>query len=167
MKYQHLINSFLTRSFLNHVTRLIAILLLTTATTKLALANSTWTQDNSPIGIWKTIDDETGEAKSLVEISIVDGVLTGKINQLFNPTTPNPVCDKCKDEKKDQPIIGMTIIEGVTFKEGKWTGGTILDPKTGKTYRVTLTLESDKQSLKVRGYIGSPILGRTQIWQRG
>jgi uncharacterized protein (DUF2147 family) len=121
--------------------------------------------DNSPAGIWITIDDETQKPKSRVEISENNGIFTGKIIELFNPSEPNPLCTKCKGDKKDQPILGLTIIWDA-IKKGKSWKGKILDPKKGKTYKLKLTLIEDGAKLKVRGYIGSPMLGRTQIWKR-
>ena len=119
------------------------------------------------VGTWKSIDDESGEAKSLIQITENDGIYTGKIIQLFNPSTPNPNCSKCKDDRKDQAIIGMEIIRGVKQKKtNKWSGGKILDPKKGKEYKVKFTLKDEGATLKVRGYVGSPMLGRTQYWQR-
>jgi len=128
----------------------------------LSLANN----ENSPAGVWKTIDDETGKVKSIVEINEVDGVFSGKIIELINPSEPNPKCTKCSGDKANQAIEGMEIIENVTKKGDKWSGGTILDPKKGKTYKVILRLSEDFQELSVRGYIGIPSLGRTQTWHR-
>ena len=121
---------------------------------------------NDIIGTWKTIDDETGKAKSLIEITEDNGVYSGKIIKILNPEEPNPVCKKCKGERANQPIEGMVIIENVSKKKDAWSGGTILDPKKGKTYKVKFTLRENGSKLKVRGYIGIPTVGRTQIWQR-
>lgn len=123
---------------------------------------------NSPVGKWKTIDDETKLPKSIVEVSEVDGKLQGKIVQLFRKPEEdqNPKCDKCEDHRKDQPIIGMTIFEGLTKDDGVWSGGKILDPKKGKLYSVKMELIEEGKKLKVRGFIGFSLLGRTQIWER-
>ncbi len=116
-------------------------------------------------GKWKTIDDGTGEVKSIVNIAIKDGKLYGKIIQLFNED-PNydPVCDECKGDKKGQKIIGMQIINGLTKKDGKWIGDDgILDPDNGKHYDVKIWVdEDDPTKLHVRGYIA--FLYRTQTW---
>lgn len=115
----------------------------------------------SPVGKWKTIDDETGKPKSVVQIWEENGRLYGRILELINPSTPNPICDKCEGKRKDQPIEGMTILWDM-HKDGEtWKDGKILDPKKGKIYDCKLWLEGDK--LKVRGYVG--IFFRTQTWQ--
>ncbi len=118
------------------------------------------------VGQWKSIDDKTGKAKSIIEITEKNGIYTGRIIQLLNPSESNPVCTKCKDGRKDQAIEGMIIIENVSQKKTSWGGGTILDPKNGKTYKVKFTLVDEGKTLKVRGYIGLPTLGRTQTWER-
>lgn len=124
-------------------------------------------ESTDPVGQWRTIDDETGQAKSIIEMNVADGQLQAKIVELINPSEPNPVCKKCEGDKKDQPITGMVIMWDVTNTgNNKWSGGKILDPKKGKTYKVKLSLAKKGQELKVRGYIGSPILGRTQVWER-
>lgn len=122
----------------------------------------------SPIGQWKTIDDETGRPKSIIEIYNNNGGLEGKIVELLDPSKPNPICEKCEGERKDQAIKGMVIIWDVTANEAqtKWGGGKILDPKKGKVYKVKFSLEDEGSKLKVRGYIGAPLLGRTQVWER-
>jgi uncharacterized protein (DUF2147 family) len=134
--------------------------------TSIIIAPTFAAEGNSPVGQWKTIDDKTGKEKSIIEITSENDTLTGKIIKLLNPSEPNPVCSKCKGAQKDQPIEGMIIVKGVSKKESSWSGGTILDPKNGKTYKVSLKLIESGQKLKVRGYIGIPALGRTQIWSR-
>ena len=115
-------------------------------------------------GKWKTIDDETGQAKSIVEITKKsNGKYYGKVSQLLiKPTNPN--CTGCKDDRKGKPILGMEIIRGLEKDGDEFTDGTITDPKTGKTYKCTITKSGDK--LNVRGYMGVSLLGRTQVWQK-
>ncbi|MBA3597900.1 MAG: DUF2147 domain-containing protein [Methylibium sp.] len=123
----------------------------------------------TPVGLWKTIDDDTKEEKSLVRISESGGVLSGKIEKLLAPKRQDSTCDKCSDELKDKPIAGMTIINGVKQNADdatRWDGGEILDPNNGKTYKVRLKPIEGGKKLEVRGYIGSPLLGRTQTWVR-
>ena len=122
----------------------------------------------SPVGIWTTIDDSTGKPKSLVRIAEKGGALTGTIIKLINPKdgNPNPMCDKCSGALKDKPIVGMTIMRGLTQDDDEWSGGTILDPETGNTYKVYLEVLEGGKKLKVRGYIGISLLGRTQYWIR-
>ena len=117
-------------------------------------------------GIWKNIDDKTGKAKSLIEIIEQDGIYSGKIIELLNPSASNPVCKKCPGENVNKPILGLIIIKDTVKKEDSWGGGTILDPNKGKTYKVKFTLIEQGTKLKVRGYVGLPTLGRTQIWIR-
>jgi uncharacterized protein (DUF2147 family) len=119
---------------------------------------------NTPLGVWKTIDDDTKQEKSLVRISESGGVVTGKIEKLLNPTEPNPVCDKCSDDRKGKPITGMSIIDGLKQSGDVWEGGEILDPNNGKVYRVRLKPIENGKKLEVRGYIG-PFF-RTQTWIR-
>ncbi|MEY8759870.1 DUF2147 domain-containing protein [Chryseobacterium tongliaoense] len=115
-------------------------------------------------GKWKTIDDETKQAKSIVEIyKKTDGKYYGKVSQLLiKPADPN--CSSCKDDRKGKPILGMEIIRGLKKDGDEFTGGTITDPKTGKTYKCTITRSGDQ--LNVRGYLGVSLLGRTQTWQK-
>jgi len=124
----------------------------------------------TPAGLWKTIDDETKKEKSLIRITEASGVFTGKLEKLLDPSAkPDAVCDKCSDDRKDKPIVGMTLIKGVKQSESdkeRWDGGEILDPNNGKTYKVRLTPGDGGKTLAVRGYIGAPMLGRTQTWIR-
>ncbi len=134
----------------------------------LLVAANLWAQENSVVGKWKTIDDETGKPKSIVEI-IKDGEnFKGRVVNLLNPEKPNPVCEKCEGEKKDQPIMGMEIMWGLTEKEpgAEWGGGEILDPNNGKVYKVRLRLKEEGKQLEVRGFIGFSLLGRSQRWHR-
>ncbi|AGH94657.1 DUF2147 domain-containing protein [Pseudobdellovibrio exovorus] len=126
-------------------------------------------QANPAVGRWKTIDDETKEPKSIVEITEVDGKLVGKIEKLFRKADEdqNPKCEKCTGDKKDQPIIGMQILEGLKKDaDTRWSGGQILDPKNGKTYSCKLEVIEDGKKIKLRGFIGVSLLGRTQVWER-
>ena len=124
----------------------------------------------TPVGLWKSIDDETKKPQSLIRISEAGGVLSGRIEKLLNPdASPDELCKKCTDERKDQPIVGMTIITGAKQSERNkemWDGGLILDPGNGKTYKLHLTPIDGGKQLAVRGYIGMPMLGRTQTWIR-
>jgi uncharacterized protein (DUF2147 family) len=127
-----------------------------------------WAQSPSPVGVWKTIDDETGKPKSLVRITESGGVVSGKIEKLFREPSEeqNPMCVKCEGANKDQPIIGMTILTGLKQDGDSYTGGQVLDPKNGKTYKAKVTLTDGGKKLDMRGYIGAPMFGRTQTWVR-
>lgn len=124
----------------------------------------------TPAGLWKTIDDESKKEKSLIRITETGGVFTGKLEKLLDPSAkPDAVCDLCSDDRKDKPVVGMTLIKGVKQSDadkGRWDGGEILDPNNGKTYKVRLTPGEGGKTLAVRGYIGAPLLGRTQTWVR-
>ena len=134
-------------------------------TTLMVLSGTVFAQA-TPVGLWKTIDDETKQEKSLVRISESDGVVLGKIEKLLDPSKADSKCDKCTDARKDQPVVGMQVINGVKKSADKdyWDGGQILDPNNGKTYKVRLTLKDGGKTLEVRGFIG--FLYRNQTWQR-
>ena len=134
----------------------------------LAVAASAAFAQATPHGLWRTVDDETGKEKSLVRLVDNGGVLTGRIEKLLDPAKQDAKCDKCSDARKGQPVLGMTIVEGVrkNADEPYWDGGSILDPNNGKTYKVRMTPKDGGKALDVRGYIGAPLLGRTQTWQR-
>ena len=121
----------------------------------------------TPAGLWKTMDDETKKEKSLVRIGEAGGVYTGKIEKLLDPTKQDAVCDKCADDRKDKPMLGLTIIKGVkqhADDKTRWDGGEIIDPNNGKTYKVRLTPVDGGKTLEVRGFIGP--FYRNQTWTR-
>ena len=124
--------------------------------------------EDTPVGTWTQVDDETGRPKSIIDISEApDGTLQGAVRQvLFSDQGTNPVCKKCEGERHNQPVTGMTIMWGVKKDGDQWSGGQILDPHNGKTYKVKLSLTDGGRKLQVRGYIGMPMLGRTQVWNR-
>ncbi len=122
----------------------------------------------SPVGLWRNVDDKTGEAKA--EIRITDsgaGVLNGKIEKrLLRDIKPDDACDQCSDDRKNQPMLGLEIIRGAKKAEGKevWEGGKILDPENGRNYTLRMTPVDGGKKLEVRGSIGP--FGRTQTWSR-
>lgn len=125
---------------------------------------STFIFGQSPVGTWVNIDDEDGIAKSHIRIYNLEGKLYGKVVKLL-PAADITHCHKCKGDKKHQPILDMVILKDMEKKGTKWDGGLILDPGKGKEYKCQISLE-DHETLNVRGYIGSPIFGRTQQWFR-
>jgi uncharacterized protein (DUF2147 family) len=131
-----------------------------TVVASLAFAQAT------PVGLWKTIDDETKVEKSLVRITDSGGVLTGKIEKISDPAKQDSKCDKCTDARKDKPVLGMAIVEGVkkNSDEEYWDGGTIVDPNNGKVYKVRMTPKDGGKTLQVRGFIGP--FYRNQTWIR-
>ena len=116
-------------------------------------------------GKWKSIDDETGEAKSIIEVYKKDGKVYGKIVEILNKDRQDAKCEECDGANKDKPIMGMVIMNGLEKDGDEYNGGTILDPQSGKVYKCLIELENANK-LKVRGYIGFSLLGRTQYWNR-
>ena len=119
----------------------------------------------SIIGKWKTIDDVTGNAKSIIEIYKENGKFYGKVAEILTPDEADKVCSLCEGSKKDQRIQGMILLTDLVKDGNEWNDGEILDPNNGKTYSCYITLEKDDK-LKVRGYIGFSLLGRTQYWYK-
>lgn len=126
---------------------------------------STAAAAQSPVGRWKTIDDETGRVKSIVEISqAANGTLSGRVAQVLQSDRgPNPVCDKCSGERQNKPITGMTILWDLKPDGSEWSGGTILDPSKGKTYKSKAKM-LDANRLGVSGCVA--FICREQVWQR-
>ena len=138
-------------------------LVLTAAITFYAFASALMAQ--SPVGIWKTIDDETGQAKSHLEVFENGGKFGGKIVKLLNKPE-NSLCDKCSGEEKNKPLMGMVLVKGLYLKDGYWQGGTIMDPNKGSTYGCSFWFEtgnSDILNVKGKHWTG---LSRTQKWYR-
>lgn len=117
------------------------------------------------IGKWKTVDDITGKEKGVVEIYEKNGKFYGKIVEIFEAQHKNRKCEKCTGEDKDKPYLGLIIIKGLKKSGDVYEGGKVLDPKIGKTYRCKIYLDG-KDKLIVRGYIGIPLIGRSQTWYR-
>lgn len=132
------------------------------ATSALAQAQPT------AVGRWTTIDDETKKPKSVIAIFEEDGKLFGRIEKIYpQPGQPeNPTCLKCDGALKDKPILGMVILRNLKRDGDEWKGGSVLDPENGKTYKCKIALEDGGKRLKVRGFIGFSLLGRTQHWVR-
>ena len=121
----------------------------------------------TPVGTWKSVDEKTGQPKSEIVIEDQGGVLQGRVQQLLRPgADPKALCVECKDALKDQPMVGLPIIQGAKKAADKdvWEGGKILDPENGKFYTLRLTHIDGGQKLEVRGSIGP--FGRTQTWVR-
>jgi uncharacterized protein (DUF2147 family) len=123
----------------------------------------------TPVGLWKTIDDDGKTEKSLVRISEANGVLSGRIVKILVPADANAVCDMCTDERKGQPVQGMEILRNIrqnADNKGLWDGGEVMDPNKGETYKARLKPIDGGRKLEMRGYIGAPMFGRTQTWIR-
>jgi uncharacterized protein (DUF2147 family) len=121
---------------------------------------------SSPTGRWKTIDDETGKVKSIVEITqAANGTLQGTVVEVLQSDRgPNPTCDKCKGANKDKPVKGMTILWGLKKDGDEWSGGTVLDPAKGKTYKSKVELLEGGKKLGMSGCIA--FICRQQVWVR-
>ena len=120
----------------------------------------------SPVGLWKTVDDKTGKPRAIVRIYVEDGKYFGKIEQSLMPGAESRVCSKCSDERKNQPIIGLLIIRNMAQRDGDYGGGDILDPENGSVYSCKFHLEQGGTVLALRGFIGFSLLGRSQTWHR-
>lgn len=141
---------------------LLKTLILFIMTSQLAAA-----ANNSPEGLWQTIDDKSGKPRSLIRINQHHGQYTAVIEKgLLATDQADAVCSKCTDARKDQPIIGMIIATGLSKNGKQYDGGEILDPENGKVYQCKMTLNETGDALEVRGYIGFSLLGRSQIWKR-
>ncbi|OKA43286.1 hypothetical protein BH759_19140 [Ralstonia solanacearum] len=121
----------------------------------------------TPAGTWKTIDDATGKPKGEVQIVEKDGVFSGRVTNILKEEDRAKICTKCTDDRKDQPIVGLTILKDLKKTgDNEWAGGNILDPENGKIYSAKMSLSEDGQKLNVRGFLGISLLGRTQTWVR-
>ncbi|WP_309609752.1 DUF2147 domain-containing protein [Flavobacterium sp.] len=119
----------------------------------------------SVFGKWKTIDDKTGEAKSIVEIFENSEKVYGKVVEIMDASKSSRKCDKCTGTDKDKPVLGLVIIKGLSKDGDEYNGGKIVDPESGKIYKSFIKLQG-KDKLEVRGYIGFAIIGRSQTWIR-
>ncbi|MFM2214512.1 MAG: hypothetical protein RL427_1775 [Bacteroidota bacterium] len=117
------------------------------------------------LGKWTTVDDETGKEKGIVEVFEYKGKIYGRIIEIFEQDKRHFKCEKCEGDDKNKPILGLIIIKGLTKKGDSYEGGKIIDPKNGKSYHCKIKLDG-KDKLVVRGYIGIPLIGRSQTWIR-
>ena len=141
---------------------------LTIAAVALLGAQSVAAADLTPVGRWYTIDEQTGQQTSIIEITQTGDVLIGRIVKVMpKPGDPaNPICDKCDGPEKNQPYLGMTILKGFKHDGDEWNGGTILDPRSGNVYSSEFHLDDTGKKLFVRGYMGISLLGKTTTWVR-
>ena len=136
--------------------------------TLIVLCTTAHAAELSPVGLWKTIDDNTGQSRGLVRIREVNGQYEGKVEKIFPKPgeESNPKCEKCEGNRQNQPVIGMTILWGLAKQGDEYQGGEILDPENGKVYRSRMKLFDNGKKLDVRGFIGFSLFGRSQIWIR-
>lgn len=136
------------------------------AIVSIVVAAPSWAQ-MTPEGLWRNIDDKTGEAKAEIRIQGQGGALTGVLEKrLAKDAKPDDLCKECSDDRKDKPLLGLEIIRGAKKADGKdvWEGGKILDPENGRNYTLRMTPVEGGKKLEVRGSIGP--FGRTQTWIR-
>ena len=120
----------------------------------------------TPVGRWKTVDDHTGKPRSIVSIYQQNGKLFGKVESSLDPARAGRRCDRCKDDRKDKPVVGMVIIRNLVKDGDEYNGGDILDPDNGTIYRCKIWLTDGGNKLSVRGYVGISLFGRSQTWIR-
>ena len=122
-------------------------------------------QNKTVIGKWKTIDDVTGQAKSILEIYEKSGKINGKVIEILDLKHKKSLCNNCEGEYKDKPILGLVVIKGLVKKGDQYGSGKIIDPTNGNIYKCYISLVTNDK-LKIRGYIGISLFGRTQYWHR-
>jgi uncharacterized protein (DUF2147 family) len=128
----------------------------------------TFAQAPSPVGRWRSFDDKTGQPKSIIEITEVNGELQGTVERVFSPPAPslNPLCELCTGDRKNKPIVGMQMLWGMKKEGDEYGGGRILQPETGKELRGKLKVIDGGKKLEVRGFVGLAFVGRTVTWAR-
>ena len=133
----------------------------------LVLCGASVVAQTSPVGLWRNVDDKTGEVRAEIRITEANGTLAGRIEKtLGKDADPDRTCEACTDDRKGRSIVGLQIVRGGQKAEGKevWEGGKILDPENGKDYRASFTPVDGGRKLEVRGYLGP--FWRTQTWTR-
>lgn len=128
---------------------------------------------DSPVGTWNQVDDDSGKVTSVIRITRHGDELRGKVLAVRNMTQEQidrdgkpPKCTQCEGQRHNEPIVGMTVLWGLTQHGSEWSGGHILDPAKGKVYKAKLELTDGGEHLEVRGYVGVSLFGRTQTWER-
>lgn len=132
------------------------------------MSSAAYAEDASPVGLWKNIDDVSGKPRALIRITESDGTLQGRIEKVFPAPNEeqNPKCEKCEGENKNAPVTGLVILTGLVKDGDEYAGGQILDPDNGNVYSSSIRVIDSGKRLSVRGYIGMPMLGRSQTWVR-
>lgn len=123
----------------------------------------------SPVGVWRTVDEDTGQPQSLLRLRVQDGVLSALVEQILDPAKAAAICVRCDGERKDKPFLGMVILDGLRQSADDpafWVGGSVLEIKTGKVYRAQLTVTDAGRKIEMRGFAGAPMFGRTRVWTR-
>ena len=127
-----------------------------------------WGEAPTPAGLWQTVSDRTGQPGGLIRVVEVDGEYIGTVVAVFSPPAPDPhpLCNLCEGDLKDKPVVGMIILRGVRRSGDSYSTGRILDPDEGQVYKCRIALLDEGRKLEVRGFIGIPLLGRSQTWTR-
>jgi uncharacterized protein (DUF2147 family) len=121
----------------------------------------------SPIGVWQTVSDKTGQVTSLVRVYEDHSLLFARVEKVLVTDKGVPdTCTLCRDERKGQPLVGLIIMRNMKHDDDEYNGGDILDPENGKVYRAKIKLDASGTRLTVRGYIGISLFGRSQTWRR-
>ena len=123
-------------------------------------------RESTPVGVWRTFDEYTGRERGVVRIWEQHGVLYGRVEHTTDPAEGKRICDKCQDDRKDRPILGLNIIRGLRRDGDRWDGGEILDPNSGRTYGCSMWVKDGGEKLVVRGFYGVSLLGHSQVWVR-
>ena len=133
--------------------------------TLLLLVVAITTNSQTIFGKWNSTNDDTGKIDSVVEIYEKNGKAFAKIVEIKDANRQNAVCEQCSGKNKNKPILGLEILTGLEKDDDEWSGGKILDPRNGKIYKCFIKLE-EPNKLKLRGYIGFSLLGKTKYWTR-
>ncbi len=131
----------------------------------LCVVFSLFAEGQSIFGKWKSIDATTGETEAIISIYKENDMAYAKIIDILNPADKEKICIYCKGNRKNKPILGMIILDGLKENGDEWSGGKIVDPKNGNVYKCYIKLK-DNTTLKLRGYIGISLFGRTEYWKR-
>lgn len=128
-------------------------------------SSAAYSMEVSPVGLWKAHDDQ-GKPTGFIRVTENAGMIIGKVERGLPEETQAQYCSACKDERKNQPLVGMVMMKGVKAKADYFEGEEILDPFSGNTYRVKLKLKDQGKKMEVRGFVGLSLFGRTQVWER-
>jgi uncharacterized protein (DUF2147 family) len=127
---------------------------------------ATATEADSPVGLWEAIDVHSGKPTGRMRVYKQADLFFGRNEALFPSDRAGERCTKCKDERKEQPLIGLVIMRNMQFDRGEYSGGDILDPSTGRVYSCSFRLTDGGQKMVLRGFLGLSLLGGTQVWRR-
>jgi len=143
-------------------------LLVAAALLSLIGSGSAISAEPTAAGLWQSVDDETHQPSGWFLIREHDGVFEGAIVRMYMKPgeSPDVACDKCTDDRRGKPWLGLDIIRGMRRNGAEYTDGTILDPRYGHIYKAMMTLTPDGNTLVVRGYLGISLLGKNQYWTR-